>query len=85
MKKVNLFVGLLFSVTLLSLLKMNANVPKANAAATIADHYGWSQKTSYAAGAVGVYGGAVIGGVIGTYFGGNTVLGGRIGGFLGGL
>jgi hypothetical protein len=85
MKKLNLFVGLLFSISILSLVKSHSTIPSAKAAAAIADHYGWNQKTAYVAGAVGVYGGAVIGGAIGTYFGGNTVLGGRIGGFLGGL
>lgn len=85
MKKGNLLVGLLFSISLLSLLRSNSTIPSAKAAAAIADHYGWSQKTSDVASAVGLYVGAVVGGAIGTYFGGNTILGSRIGGFLGGL
>lgn len=85
MKKSNLLVGLLFSISLLSLLKSNSTIPSANAAAALADHYDWGQKTSYVAEAVGVYGGSIIGGAIGTYFGGNTVIGSRVGGFLGGL
>jgi hypothetical protein len=88
MRKNNLLLGMVFSVSLLvGVKKINNDLLAAKTIAVMADRFGWSNTTTLVAGAIGTYGGAVVGGVLGTYFGGPTVglWAGRIGAAAGAL